>query len=422
MPQLNEDDNVVVVPKRKMETVTGEMVHATEQDAKELKELIELSSDSDDEPQPKKLAKSTLVVDSDEDDSEDSDEDKPYHATASNRTRSFVGFIPADSEKLNYKKFSLPSTPEQEEKDVIEVSNPIGEVVDTGRDITGAAISSDGQVLVVSHHDKHHVEIYNVATKKLMHTMDHFFLDIFFVSSHLFVGRNGLGFLLIDADTGEVKHRLKESAARHFAQGYPSDGRQLAVCLEDYPNHLQVWDLKTGELRSVSYGQGAEEVSTASISPAGDFAVVTRDQDGTSIVSVNSYTVVAEGDDNEPSFVHQSEKKLDTGDHVNDVSYSPDGKYILVETDDVFVSVFDATTATRVFSFEQEYNAVFTEDSKQLVVYSSRNIIVFDIATGQEVRRRQLDNVYDHTCVVPGGRFATCTIGNSTKKICVFQI
>ena len=94
MPQLNEDDNVVVVPKRKMETVTGEMVHATEQDAKELKELIELSSDSDDEPQPKKLAKSTLVVDSDEDDSEDSDEDKPYHATASNRTRSFVGLFP----------------------------------------------------------------------------------------------------------------------------------------------------------------------------------------------------------------------------------------------------------------------------------------------------------------------------------------
>ena len=432
MPSLSDED-VVVVPKRK----TGE--------------VIELSSDDDEEMSShRKLAK--IVTDAEElvvaskravkkisaaltaaRDLEAKEEVIELSSSSSSSSSSSDSSSEEDDEELVVASKRVVKS-EPKEKVEVEVTNPIGTVISTGdRDLYGVALSGDGQVLVTFHYDQPCVGIYNVAEKKLMHTINKRISNVFFVSpsSHLAVGYTLDDYWLVDTDTGKVKQQLGVGRARHFNQGRSNDGRYLAICNADYPDHVLAWDLETGELGSVSYGDPRDpgEVHSASISPALDTAVVYRSNvTDPRIVSANSYMVEVtdKREDEEPRFVHKTKQRMVVGTKdLNEVSYSPDGKYVLVIPEYANLEVFDAVTAKRLYTVEAESgssDALFTADSKQLVVWFGRRYAVYDVATGQQVRSRELDDVYDNLVVAPGGRFATCTIGNSDTKICVIEI
>lgn len=340
----------------------------------------------------------------------------------------------ADEERALEKiTLALAAASEEEKKNVVEairgaleVVDPIGTVIDTERAVQHSIVSGDGKILVALHCNGPDVEIYDVTTKKLLHTMHERFDFVAFTNpvSHTFVGRNERGYWLIDADSGEEKRRIVDQPSKFFDQSTMSDGKRLAICLEDSPDHLLAWNLETGEVESVSYGdpKTGDEVNTAAISPTGNFAVVSRDLANTEIVSVNRYKVVLDNTCN-PLFIHRVATKLQVSVHVASLKYSSDGNYVLATTFDAGASVFDATTGRELYRIDElreRGDAVFTPDNQHLVACEGRHIFVCDAATGKVMRRRELDSACSHVTLAPAGQFATCTFGNT--KICVFSI
>lgn len=306
-----------------------------------------------------------------------------------------------------------------EEKE-LQVLFPDEDAIEThSNSLSFAIVSGDGKLLVTGHSNPPVTRVFNVQAKRPLLVLHRHFKTAFFTSSqsHVFLGQTEGGYWIIDALTGEEKAHLSIEPSEVFSTASSIDGKSILFCSEEHPCDLQSWDWQTGKVRSLSFrGENTgDEVYNGAISPDGTNLVINRLLSATSFVSPSEYTPKSIAiDKDQPA--HKKDKVVDVSWHVSAVSYSPNGKWFSVTTDDG-TSWFDAdAVAAGHFSLDDyQHNTVFTEDGLRFVTWSNERLSVVDVVTGKELRSRAICNA----SVAPGGRFAVCILGN---RMNVFEV
>lgn len=282
-----------------------------------------------------------------------------------------------------------------------------------------AAVSGDGKFMITVHTTKPFTQIYDVATKNVLHALDVAYNKAFFTgpSSHAFLVKTDVSYGIVDAVTNRVLAYMRRSPSDTFETAPSNDGKSILVSFLENQLDLYLWDWPNQTLLKVSTIHEKEcmddDVYAGAMSPDGKQLAINRVLSATSIVSPNHYVKKTNG--GETYTRHTVDREVRVNYHVRFLHYSPDGKWLAVTHDDG-TSLVDAATRKKRFTVDDcTYDSTFTEDSRQLVTWSDERVAVFDILTCKEVRNRKIRNPN----VAAGGRFATAINGT---RVCVFDV
>jgi len=188
-------------------------------------------------------------------------------------------------------------------------------------------------------------------------------------------GWNDTAFVIWDAQTGQVRHRLSGHADRFTAFAVSPDSAWLLSASDD--RKLIVWDIISGKARVKLMGHQAK-LTTCAISPDGR-RVVSGSADGTLIC----WDAASGGQ----FFQIAAYEKAIQGCY-----FSPDGAQILSFSDTPKINVRDALSGQEVASFKghtgtRMLSAVFTPDSRQIVSYAGDGSLkIWDSVTRERLR------------------------------------
>jgi RNA polymerase sigma factor (sigma-70 family) len=197
---------------------------------------------------------------------------------------------------------------------------------------------------------------------------------------------------LYDRATGQELRSFRAHGPQAFGLAFSPDGKHLVTSGAYEPAKL--WDL--GELKEVRPVAGAlgsvRGVSHLALSPDGKKVVLTTNEPAVQLVDVAT------------GKVEQTLAKA----LIDQVAFSPDGKRLLGGGFDRTLHVWDLATGKEFWSAANA-NAIasvaYTPDGKQVMAGTyGGHIHVFDAANGQEVRTIQHQGVVRALAVSPDGR------------------
>jgi WD40 repeat protein/class 3 adenylate cyclase len=233
--------------------------------------------------------------------------------------------------------------------------------------VSGIAFSSDGKYVVTGSYD-HTARLWDVATGQTL---------------QVFTGQIAIEFIAISPDgrnivttshgevrvwdvaTGKTVHIFIEDAKHTFlGVDYSPDGKHILVASDDKDNEVRLWDAVTWEqVRVFNYGTPIG-VQAVAFSPDGKTIATGED-------NIVVLWDVATG---------QSISKLSGfRDFINDIKFSPDGKFLLAGGGDTTPRLWDVATGKTVRVFGGIRSVVqqvaFTSDGKFVVTVGNDKVV-----------------------------------------------
>jgi WD40 repeat protein len=262
------------------------------------------------------------------------------------------------------------------------------------------------------------IRIWDVATGTALHTMsvpdpDHnaqFLCVAFSPNSQWIVsGSTGCTVQLWDVVTGSQHRVMRGHTERVWCVAFSPDGLSIASCSSD--GTLRMWDVGTGTEQRVMRDYIGRLMSLA-FAPNGQ-TVVSASTDGTiRIWDVCTGTELR---------VINSHKGPSPGHHV---AFSPDGATIASGSSTGIIQLWSATNCTRQHALKGDISFAFSPDSRSIVSCDYGGLARFwDVTTGIETRsfRETVDQVWtvayspDGKSIAMGCRFRESQ--NSTIRI-----
>ena len=108
-------------------------------------------------------------------------------------------------------------------------------------------------------------------------------------------------------------------------------------------------------------------------------------------------------------------------DWVNNVVFSPDGKYVATASDDKTARVWDAATGKQIFVLKHDgivNNVVFSPDGKYVATASDdKTARVWDAATGKQIFVLKHDGIVNNVVFSPDGKYVATASDDKTARV-----
>ena len=180
---------------------------------------------------------------------------------------------------------------------------------------------------------------------------------------------------LWDISNGQMSWKAQDGGLALWALAFSPDGRYLVSGNMDGVTTL--WDAKTGKAVRRFTAPGLDEINGLAFSPDGKTIVA----GGFSQTSTETFAPIWEVESGKEVL------RLPLPSIVYIVSFSPDGKYVLTGGGGEGVSqLWDARTGAKLDEFMGGVG-VFSPDGKDIITARGSTGFVWDIQTGEEIRR-----------------------------------
>ncbi len=238
--------------------------------------------------------------------------------------------------------------------------------------------SPDGKRIASS--DQHQVKIWDVSTGDELMTLDGHLWEVEVIAYSPDGSRIASGSLdrtvkLWDTATGEELFTLEGYPGQVYSVTFSPDGTRMASGSAD--GMVKIWDVATGEEISTLEEKGGVEIFSLAYSPngkrlaSGGYGAVTlRNTDG--------YKVIRELEGHSAS--------------ISSIDFSPDGQRLASADNDGTTKLWNAVTGEELITLGTQTGGfglvAFSPDGGSLVTSDAESVLVWGVATEDEVLRR----------------------------------
>ncbi len=195
--------------------------------------------------------------------------------------------------------------------------------------------------------------------------------------------------ILWDAVTGE---RLRDFKGHSNGVGhivFSPDGTQLATA--SFDGTAKIWDVASGE-EILSFVGHSDEIWDLVFSPDGKRLVT---------ASIDNTAKMWDASTGEILFTYSEHS-----DYINRIDYSPDGEFVATASNDGSAKIWRADSGETVYTFGNNdfvASVEFSPDGSQMATGGREIIIIWDVATGKELRRIKATGIVFDLAFSPDG-------------------
>jgi len=279
--------------------------------------------------------------------------------------------------------------------------------------VDAVTFSPDGKYLATASSDT--ARIWNVETGKQKARMQHDdFVDaVTFSPDGKYLATTSSDTARIwDVETGKQLASMEHDSVV-YAVTFSHDGKYLATTSWD--NTARIWDVETG--KQMASMEHDDFINAVTFSPDGKYLA-------TAWIFGSSYGVKAVRSDN-TAWIWDVETgkqiaRMQHDSYVNDITFSPDGKYLATVSSDT-ARIWDVETGKQFVRYDSVVNVVtFSPDGKYLAAVSlddTASAWIWDMETGKQMARVQHDSVVNAVTFSHDGKHLATTSSDNTARI-----